>query len=191
MNDTLRKVSDRTTAMHAGRRFGDVVPSRAADAELTWFFNDAATEINRPSVQGALLDDERPGSAEALEARADALHAGRKIWERLQQTGARECRVLEALYADERWPRALARKLVHLAGVVQAMPSVRADYLRARMQGRTTAANATEWLEELAEQCPEELDGWRGQAVRDCERALAAYERVRGKGRSVVPEEEG
>lgn len=191
MNDTLRRVSDRTPAMHAGRRFGDVVPSRAADEELTWFFNDAAIEIDRPSVHGALFEDKRPGSAEVLEARADALHAGRKIWERLQQTGERECSVLAALYTEECWPRTLARKLVHLAGVVEAMPSVRAEYLRARMQRRTTAPNATQWLDELAERCPKELDAWRQQAVRACAQALAAYERVRGRTGSVVPEEEG
>ncbi|HEX8794063.1 MAG TPA: hypothetical protein VF765_24140 [Polyangiaceae bacterium] len=176
--------------MHAGRRFGDVVPSRAADAELTWFFNDAAMEIDQPSVQGALFEDKRPGSAEALDARADALHAGRKIWERLQQIGERECSVLAALYTGECWPRTLARKLVHLAGVVEAMPSVRADYLRAHMQGRTTAANTTQWLDELAEHGPEQLDAWRAQALRACAQALAAYERVRGRTGSVVPEEE-
>jgi hypothetical protein len=190
MNDTLRRVSERTTAMHAGRRFGDVVPSRAADAELTWFFNQAAMDIERPSVQGALFEDQRPGSAEALEARVDALHAGRKIWERLQRIGERECSVLAALYTEECWPRALARKLVHLTGVVESMPSVRAEYLRARMQGRTTAEDATQWLEELVEQCPKDLDGWREQAVRACAQALTAYERVRGRSGSVVPQEE-
>jgi hypothetical protein len=44
---------------------------------------------------------------------------------------------------------------------------------------------------ELAEQCPEALDGWREQADRARARALAAYEQVRSRSESVVPEEEG
>jgi hypothetical protein len=56
---------------------------------------------------------------------------------------------------------------------------------------RMTAANATEWLEELAEQRPEQLDGWREQAIRACARALAANEGVRGGSGNVVPDGKG
>jgi hypothetical protein len=180
----------RSTGLHFGRRLGDVQLTKAADEELAWFFNGAVRAIEAPSVQGVLFDGGDPGDPAAVEARAEALHAARKIWERLCVLGAPETRILEALYTERRWPRALERSLGYLAGVVEALPGVRAAHLRERAQGSTAAANATAWLEEKAAERPEELRAWKQEALRACVRALSAYQKVRGTGRSVVPKED-
>jgi hypothetical protein len=189
MEQNARKVGTRLAEMHAGRRFGDVLVSMEADEELVWLFNDAGQQIDWPSIQGALFAGRHPGHPQAMEARAEALHAARKIWGRLQNIGAREGMVLEALYTERVWPRALVRRLGHLIGVVEAMTPVRAEHVGQRMLGRTTAASTTDWLEELVAARSEELRGWREDADRACGRALAAYQRARGAGPSVVPPE--
>jgi hypothetical protein len=190
MEQSARTSGRRPVGMHAGRRFGDVLVSPEADDELTWFFNEAGEQIEPPSIQGILLDGRHPGHPWLLEARAEALHAGRKIWGRMQNIGAREGAVLEALYTERVWPRALVRKLGHLTGVVEATPRVRAEHLGQRMLGRTAAATTTEWLEALVAARSEELRGWRDDALDASGRALSAYERARGKGPSVVPQED-
>jgi len=177
--------------MHTSHRFGGVQPSRHADAELAWLYNRCAIAVAAPSVQGELLLERRPGSPEAVLARAEAMHAARKICERLRKIGVREQTVLEALYTERRWPRALERKLHHLTGVVEALPGVRAEHLAEREQGRTGATTTTAWLQELVERSPEAVVAWREEAVRACERALFAYEEVRGDGESVAPQEDG
>ncbi len=156
----------RSTGLHFGRRLGDVQLTKEADEELAWFFNGALSPIEAPSVQGVLFDGGDPGDPAAVEARA------------------------EALYTERCWPRALERGLGYLAGVVDAMPCVRAAHLRERTQGRTAAANAKAWLEEMAAERPEELRAWRQEALRACVRALSAYRKVRGTGWSVVPKED-
>ena len=176
--------------MHAGRRFGGVAPSPAADEELTWFFNRAPMAVDVPSIQGELLARRPPGSPRALERRAEALHAARAIGERLVTAGVHEARVLQALYTDRCWARAIARRLEHLAGVIESLAVVRAAHLAAQRQGRTRAADTATWLEQLADARCEELRGWREEADRACGHALAAYERVRGEVPSVVPQEE-
>jgi hypothetical protein len=67
---------------------------------------------------------------------------------------------------------------------------VRAEHLGQRMLGRTTASSTTAWLEELVAAQSNELRGWREDADRACGRALAAYQRARGEGASVVPAED-
>ena len=180
----------KSSGLHFGRHLGDVQLTKEADEELAWFFNDAASAIDAPSVQGILFDWRDPGDPAIVEARAEALHAARKIWERLQKMGAAEVRILEALYTERRWPRALERRLGYLAGVVEAMPDVRAAHLGERMQGCTAAANTTAWLEELAAERPEKLGAWKREALHACVRALSAHQRVRGTGPSVVPQED-
>jgi hypothetical protein len=68
--------------------------------------------------------------------------------------------------------------------------AVSAEHLGQRMLGLTTAASTTAWLEELVAARSEELRGWREDADAACGRALAAYQRARGKGPSVVPTED-
>ncbi len=190
MTRTARSVSNEREQMHAGRRFGDVVVGAAADHELTWFFNEAESAMELPSVQGQLLAERRPGSPEALLAGAEAIHAGRKIWERLLAVGARDEFVLQALYTARRWPRAIERKLFHLSGVVESLPAVRAQHLFERGRKLTAAATTTAWLEEIVEQRAAEAVAWRDDAARACARALSAYQHVRGEGPSVAPEED-
>ena len=119
MEQSARTSGRRSVGMHVGRRFGDVLVCLEADEELTWFFNQAGEQIEQPSIQGAVPDGLSPCSLEAVEARADALHAGFKIWGRMQNIGAREARVLEALYTELTWPWVLTRRLGHLVGVVE------------------------------------------------------------------------
>jgi hypothetical protein len=147
--------------MHARHRFGDVVPSIEADDELAWFFNYAALDC---AVRHS-------GSLAVTEACIEALHSAREIRQRLQKLGVREIDVLDALYTEKRWSRAIERRLGHLAPVVEVL-------------------SKTGWLEELVEQHPEEVAAWRQQATRACGHAITAYERVRGDGPSVVPQED-
>jgi hypothetical protein len=190
MNQRARDDETRQAGMHARHRFGHVVPSIEADDELAWLYNRCAIAVGAPSVQGELLLERRPGSPEAVLARAEAIHAARKICERLRKIGVREQTVLEALYTERRWPRALERKLHHLTGVVEALPGVRAEHLAEREQRRSGATTTTAWLQELVERSPEAVVARREEAVRACERALFAYEEVRGDGESVAPQED-
>ncbi len=171
MDQHARDDETRPAGMHARHRFGDVVPSIEADDELAWFFNHAALDCAVPSVLGAMRSGRHPGSLAVTEACIEALHSAREIRQRLQKLGAREIDVLDALYAERRWSRAIERRLGHLAPVVAALTT-------------------TEWLEELVEQRPEEVAAWREKATRACGHAIRAYERVRGDGPSVVPQED-
>jgi len=171
MNQHARDEETRQAGMHAGHRFGDVVPSIETDDELAWFFNYAALDCSGPSVLGAMRSGRHPGSLGVTEACIEALHSAREIMQRLQKLGGREIDVLDALYTERRWSRAIERRLGHLAPVVEVLTT-------------------TEWLEELVEQHPEEATAWREQATRACGHAIRAYERVRGDGPSVVPQED-
>jgi hypothetical protein len=190
MGQSARRLPTRLPWLHLGRRFGDVLVGMNADEELNWFFNAVGEEVEQPSNLSGAQDGRSPCSLAAAVSRADALHAARKIWGRLQQIGARELSVLDALYTERPWPWALKRRLAHLVGVVEAMPGVRVEYLVARRQERTRATSTTGWLEELVAQESTEVGAWREQAVRACERAVCAYEKARGKGPSVVSREE-
>ena len=160
MNQHARDDETRPAGMHARHRFGDVVPSIEADDELAWFFNYAALDCGR-----------HPGSLAVTEACIEALHSAREIMQRLQKLGAREIDVLDALYTERRWSRGIERRLGHLAPVVEVLTT-------------------TERLEELVERRPEEVAAWREKATRACGHAITAYERVRGDGPSVVPQED-
>ena len=178
------------THMHLGRRVGDVLVGLEADEELTWLFNRAAMEIEPSCAHGALYGEPQPGNPEAVLARVEALHAARKIWGRFETIPVHDGRVLEALYTERWWPRALVRRLGHLVGVVEALAAVRAEHLAAREQGRTAAPDAGAWLEELALAGSERLRGGRERADAACGHAVAAYARARGDGPSVVPSED-
>lgn len=154
--------------MHLERRFVDVLVSMEADAELTWFFNVAPMAIDVPSTQGILLRRRHPGEPDLVEARAEAMHAARKIWGRMQQIGQRYAYVLRALYTEREWPPALEERFEHLVGVVEV-----------NLGG----------LPDLAEVDAGTVFNWKRNANRACASALGAYERARGKSPSVVPQE--
>ena len=78
------------------RRFRDVSPSEAAEAELKWFFNEAETAIEQPSNFQGLVAGCSPTSLEEVERRAEAIHAAqRSAAQRSRGTGARQVRVRE------------------------------------------------------------------------------------------------
>jgi hypothetical protein len=191
MGQSARKEDNRSPWLHAGRRFGDVLVGMDADHELNWMFNRAGEQIEQPSNMSGANDGWDACGLDAAVGRADALHAARKIWGRLQQVGARQLSVLEALYTERAWPSALSRGLGYMIGVVEAMPGVRTEYLVARILESTRATSTTAWLEELVVQSPEVVDAWREEGVRACERALSAYQKARGNGPCVVSKEEG
>jgi hypothetical protein len=117
---------------------------------------------------GVRFDGVRP-SPEAIVSGAHAMHQARRIWERLKRIGERHEMVLEALYTERRWPRAIEHRFRHLAGVVEALSG---------------------GFEKLVVDGSEQVAWWREQAANACAHALSAYEKVRGEGPSVAPQED-
>src|SRR5271169_995589 len=122
-----RKAETRTAGLHPGRRFGAVVVSQAADEELTWFFNDSGTEATQKSHLAAAFDRHRPNTLAAFVDCVEAMHAARKIWDRLESLEPREAHALETLYTDRIWPGPLVRRFGPIIGVVEGLVRVRAD----------------------------------------------------------------
>jgi hypothetical protein len=181
----------REDEVESGLKFGDVTPSETANRELRWFFNEAEEACDQPSnYAGLLLGGVSPASLEAMEDRAEAIHAAKKIREWVDAVSLPEALVLEGVYRERVWPRAVARALGPLAGAVAALPTVRVLHMRALVSARTATDSPDEWLEEVARGRPEALVPWRAEAERACANAIRAYERVRGKGECVVPEPE-
>jgi hypothetical protein len=149
---------------------GNVSPSAAADEELHWFFNEAESEVDVPSSFCALLAGVPQDSLESMEDRAEALHAAGKIRTRLEALSVTDARMLESLYRERPWPWRVERVLGVLAGPVDALAVFPVEYL----------------VTDRAALAP-----WRREAERCCRMAIAAYERARGTGPSVVPTEEG
>jgi hypothetical protein len=176
--------------MHAEHRFDDVSPSAQADEELAWFFNEASCAIGEPSSHAVLIEGAQHSGTERAERRIEALHTASKIWTRLASLSVTDARVIEALYTERPWPAPIVRHLGPVAGVVAAMATVRAEYMTAWMRHQTHAADVATWLEELLARDSRSLAGWRDEARRTCATAVAAYERARGRGPSVVTKEE-
>ena len=173
-------------------RFGDFTPSLGAHAELRWFFNDAASEMDTPSSFGALSGEDSPTSVEAVERRAEAAHAAGKINRWLQAIPVGHALLLQGLYTEREWPRPVARILGPLAGAVEASPTVRALHLHARITERTCTPSVGAWLGEVIEQGgPEAVAAWLQEAEVTCRLALQAYETARGGSECVVPGEVG
>jgi hypothetical protein len=187
---SARKVGRRTGRMHAGSRFGDVLVGIRTDEELSWFFNDAGTEMGLPSILAAADTGRGAGSLEVTEANLEARHAAHKIRDRLEIIGLRNERVLETLYTDRIWPGTLVRRFGPVVGVVEGLVAVRCQYLHARLAQRTKARSTRAWLEELVARCSKDLVAWRIDAFRAVEQAVKAYERALGKDASVVPSEQ-
>ena len=180
-----------STGRRARLHVGKVSPSAAADEELHWFFNEAESEVDAPSNFCALLAGVPRDSLEAMEDRAEALHAAGKIRRRLEALSVTDARMLEALYVERPWPARVERALGVLAGPVEALAVVRVEHLRAIARVRTETKTVTAWLDELLAADRAALSPWRQEAERCCRMAITAYERARGTGPSVVPAEEG
>jgi hypothetical protein len=173
---------------HRAFRFGDVSPSAAAHEELWWFFNEAARELAPPTNPMAAPFDEVWSLMGAVERRAEAVHSANKIWRRLEALRAIESHTLEALYTQRPWSRRLQRALGVLAGAVEALPILRAEYMAAEARRQTTAPTAAAWLEELvARRGPKAVTIWGCAAEAACRGAVVAYDAVRGDRPSAVP----
>lgn len=173
-------------------RLGDVVPSLEALVELRWFFNEAESEMDTPSSFGALDGGCSPTSAEAVERRAEAVHAAGKISRWLKAIPVGHALMLEGVFTEREWPSPVARTLGELAGAVEASPTVRALHLRARVTAKTCTTSVAAWLGEVIERGgAEAVADWRREAEVVCGLAVRAYERARGRGPCVVPWEDG
>jgi hypothetical protein len=174
------------------RRFRDVSPSEAAEAELKWFFNEAETAIEQPSNFQGLVAGCSPTSLEEVERRAEAIHAARKIHDRLQRLRSTDLLLLRGIYTEREWSEAVEEALPDgLAGAAEASVGVRVEYLRALARVQTRAKNAAAFVEEVVRKGRKELlVAWRSEVELACALAVAAYERVRGDGPSVVPDDE-
>jgi hypothetical protein len=150
----------------------------AADEELTWFFEDALGAIELPTNHSASLRRRHhrvraPDNREvdhSAEARNEALHAARIIYERLQKLSPEDLRVIRGLYTPADYPEWLEEAFGSLAPLVSAM---------------------RENWRELEGSPEEELLPLLAEAGGDAARALRAYEATRvGFRRSVVPARE-
>jgi len=172
-------------------QFGDVKPSLQAQEELRWFFNEAERELEEPSAFCALVAGHTASSMDEVERRQEAMHAAGTINRRLQSLGVTDALMLSGLYTERVWPKRMERLLGRLAGAVEALPTVRAQYLRALIGAQTKTKSVEAWLEELIEVGgPAAVEDWRREAQLACAIASHAYELARGDGPSVVPTEE-
>jgi hypothetical protein len=172
--------------------FPDFLPSAAADAELTWFFNEAETAIEQPSNFQALLGGVSPTTLEQVERRAEAMHAAGKIRDRLLRLRRADVRLLLGLYTERPWSRAVTQALPDgLAGAAWASVPVRVAYVHALVRAETRAKDVADFVEEVVRLGRTELvAAWREQLELACAAALRAYQLVRRDGPSVVPEED-
>jgi hypothetical protein len=186
---------NKNTATRSGRRrrrFRNVSPSAIADAELTWFFNEAEMEIDQPSNLQGLIAGVSPTSLQAVEQRAEAIHAARKIHDWLQSLPSTDARLLAGYYTERPWSNAVNKALPGgLAGAAGASAAVRVEYVRALGRAQTHAKNVVEFIEEVVRKGrPDLVAAWRDELTVACAIAVTAYERVRGNGPSVVPQED-
>lgn len=170
------------------QQFAGISPRVEADEELRWFFNDAEREADVASLYLSELTGVWDSDEEARERRVRSLKAARTIHRRLQAVLPTQEYVLTCLYTERRWPRALARALGVLAGVVEGSAAVRESHARALAQGHTRTMTVTAWLEQLIVTAGVgAVAAWRKDADENCALAICAYERARRKGPSVVP----
>jgi hypothetical protein len=182
-----------TIPERSARRFRDVSPSDAAEAELTWFFNEAESAIEQPSNYMGLLAGCLPTSLDEVERRAEAMHAARKIHDRLARLRRGDRMLLSGVYTEHDWSDAVLEALPGgLAGAAQASVCVRVAYFQALARAQTRARSVDAFVEEVVRRGrPDLVAEWRDELAVACAIAVTAYERVRGDGPSVVPQGDG
>jgi hypothetical protein len=173
------------------RRFRDVSPSEAAEAELTWFFNEAEIAMDERSNYCARISGCGVDTLEEVERRAEARHAAGKINDRLVRLRSTDALLLSGLYTERAWSDAVEAALPQgLAGAASALPRVRLDHVRALVRGQTHAKDVRAFIEEVVRKGRRKLVAeWRAELELACAIAVTAYERARGDGPSVVPDE--
>jgi hypothetical protein len=192
--DKTKSSPARSRQRQQRRRFRDVSPSKAADAELRWFFNEAESAIDMPSnFQALIAGVTPPTSLEAVEQRQEAMHSARKVHDWLKRLRESDSLLLSGLYTERTWSAAVIRAFPGgLAGAAEASVRVRVEYVRALANAETRAKSVAEFIEEVVREGRSELVArWRDELEVACAIAIKAYERVRGHGPSVVPEGEG
>jgi len=175
------------------RKYRDVSPSKAAQAELTWFFNEAESAMDDQSNFCARLAGCGVDTLEAVERRAEARHSAGKIYDRLKRVTSTDALLLSGLYIERYWSDEVEAALPGgIAGAAAVCARVRVEHLRALARAQTRAKDARAFVEEIVRKGrPELVAEWRAELELAPSIAVAAYERVRGNGPSVVPEEEG
>jgi hypothetical protein len=181
-----------TRSACAQRRFRDVSPSEAAEAELTWFFNEAEIAMDERSNYCARLAGCGIDTLEEVERRAEARHSAGKIKDRLETLRSIDALLLSGLYTEHPWSDAVEAALPGgLAGAASALPRVRVEHVRALARAQTHAKDVCAFIEEVVRKGrPELVAEWRAELELACAIAVTAYERVRGDGPCVVPEED-
>ncbi len=172
-------------------------PNPETDRELEWLFTRAETEISIRSNWSAFADAALSGdhvegdSMDEVEARTFAMHRARLIEGWLDAMPAPLAAVLVAAYEPRPWPAHYELKLGRLAGVVARLPSVRADFARAKAQGRTSARDPVDWIDEgiVRGQDARAEAAWE-EALPGYARALAAYRTARGTRPCLMRDEE-
>jgi hypothetical protein len=174
------------------RRFRDVSPSKAAEAELSWFFNEAEIAMDERSNYCARLAGCGIDTLEEVERRAEARHSAGKIKDRLERLRSTDALLLSGLYTERPWSEAVEAALPRgLAGAASALPRVRVEHVRALARAQTRAKDVCDFIEEVVRKGrPELVAEWRVELELACAIAVTSYERVRGDGPSVVPEED-
>ena len=182
----------RTLVEVSPRRFRDVTPSAAAEAELRWFFNEAEEEIEQPSNFCAMLAGASPTSMDAVERRMEAQHAASKINDWLKRLHTNQALLLAGLYTEQPWSDAVTEVLPFgLAGAVAAYATVRVEWLRAIARCETRARSVKDWIEELVSKGRRDLlDCWRAELELELAMAIHAYDRARGNRPCAVPTDE-
>lgn len=171
------------------RRFRDVTPSAAAEAELRWFFNEAEAEIDMPSNHLSFLAGVRRTTEEEVERRIEAQHAAGKINGWLKSLHTTQALLLAGLYIERPWSDEVTKALPFgLAGAAEAYPTVRVEWLRAVARSQTRARSVADWIEDVVHLGRRDLvDAWRAELELSCALAVHAYDRARGNRPCVVP----
>ncbi len=171
------------------RRFRDVTPSAAAEAELHWFFNEAESEIDMPSNHCSFLAGVRRTTEEEVERRLEAQHAAGKINGWLKSLHTTQALLLAGLYIERPWSDEVTKALPFgLAGAAEAYPTVRVEWLRAVARSQTRARSVADWIENVVHLGRRDLvDAWRAELELSCALAVRAYDRARGNRPCVVP----
>ncbi len=174
------------------RRFRDVTPSPAAEAELRWFFNEAETEIDMPSNHCSLLAGVRRTTEEEVERRLEAQHAAGKINGWLKSLHTTQALLLAGLYIERPWSDEVSKALpCGLAGAAESYPTVRVEWLRAVARSQSRARSVADWIEDVVHLGRRDLvDAWRAELELSCALAVRAYDRARGNRPCVVPSDD-
>ena len=171
--------------------------SPEAEQELVWFFTEAelaiAVQSNFTTVADlALAGGKRsaPGEDHTADDRVEALHAAETIRRRLQSLPDADVDTIVALYTPDVWPPDFEHYFGELAGLVaRSRPAMR-ELADARRRGGTTTSSVAQWLaDRIARGDDAGLDALRVDAERVRGVALRAYDRARGRGPSIVPEQ--